>query len=176
NIRGLIEKAKKAHAEFLRLAGLTLKPVRQKKGFMEILEKENPELLTQYEEIYGDNNIYGHPNTSKTVNVMKLGHKLLKEYGLPDQMPRYIPEGRIKRNLRVAEHLFYIEYLTKYIHGWKRESVALNKAAHIIDKYPRDIGNLSEEELLKLGIEAWLIPEIQAFLQTGSCPLWQKVF
>ncbi|MFX1255014.1 MAG: radical SAM protein [Promethearchaeota archaeon] len=176
NIRTLVEKAKNAKAEFFVPAGLTLKPERQKNEFIEVLKKEKPELLELYHEIYGQNNIYGHPDTRKTVNVIKLGHEILKDYGIPNRVPRYIPEGRIKSNLRVAEHLFQLDYMATYIHGWKQKAQALNRAANSVDRLSQDITTLSAEDMMNLGIEQWIIPEITTFLQTGSSELWQQLF
>lgn len=176
NLRRLIEKAKKAGAEFFRPAGLTLKPGRQKNEFYNLLAINNPELIDKYHSIYGDNNIYGHPDPTRVVNIMKFGHELLKEYRLPDNMPRYVPEGRIKNNLKVAEHLFYIDYLATYIHGWKIKAHELNKAANIVDKLSQDIQGLTSTNLLQLGISQWIIPEIQTFLDSGSSNLFNSLF
>ena len=117
-----------------------------------------------------------NPDTRKTVNVIKLGHEILKDYGIPNRVPRYIPEGRIKSNLRVAEHLFQLDYMATYIHGWKQKAQALNRAANSVDRLSQDITTLSVEEMMNLGIEEWIVPEITTFLQTGSSELWQQLF
>ncbi|MFX1511471.1 MAG: radical SAM protein [Promethearchaeota archaeon] len=143
NIRVLAIKAKEVSAEFFMPAGLTLKPVRQKKEFMNVIKTHFPNLVPLYESIYKSNSPYGHPDISKTRNVAQIGHKICYELGLPDRIPRFIPDGYITSNLEIGEKLFEIAYLIRwvYLRSYKK-SKSFSEAGYILENLDKDIKDL----------------------------------
>ncbi|MFX0117396.1 MAG: radical SAM protein, partial [Candidatus Hodarchaeota archaeon] len=127
NIKAIVHQAKQAKAKFLLHGSMTLKPG-HKENFLQVIAEKFPELHAAYELMYEksfspDPRFYHFPNLRT--------HELCKEYGVPEWIPRYIPEGRIAENLLGAAHLWEISYMYHW-HG-DRNSGVFSKAGHYIN-------------------------------------------
>ncbi|MFX0170505.1 MAG: radical SAM protein [Candidatus Hodarchaeota archaeon] len=150
NIREIIYKSKEVGAEYVLPAGLTLKPGRNKKEYLNVIQLNFPDLLPLYKELYGNNNKYGTPKISKKfINVTKLAHEICRKIGVPDRIPRYIPPGVYNINYLVSTILYDLAYYYQWVSEQSWRSVApFSKTASIIESYPKDINKLSKKELI----------------------------
>jgi len=60
NVSSIYQRAKEVNAQFVNCAGLTLKPGRSKNEFMNALRVNYPDIYPKYEQLYGNENKYGH--------------------------------------------------------------------------------------------------------------------
>jgi DNA repair photolyase len=145
NMQALYEQAKKAGAEFVYCWGLTLKPGRNKEEFLNTVNVHFPQLFPEYQRLYGNNNKYGHIDVTQfkkmglarpEVKGYILGHK----YNMPYTAERYIPEGRIKTNLRVSEVLHKVAYIKGCLLQAPQSEVRhLYQTAHVLEEFHTDI-------------------------------------
>ncbi len=168
NMQYIYDTAQKVKAEFVYCWGLTLKPGRSKKEFLYTIKEHFPSLLPKYERLYGNNSKYGHVDRTQfkkmglvypEIKGFKLGYRLQ----LPYTAERFIPEGRIATNLKIAA------VLTKmaYIKGCILQSLPtrpLYEAAHFLEKYHKDVAALTGAEMKKLPIAKEVHPYINEFV------------
>ena len=152
NIQAIYKKAREVKAEFVYCSGLTLKPGRSKNEFMQTLLKHYPEIYPKYEELYGNNNKYGHLdyNVFKEMNLVWpeiKGFKYSYEYNLGYTADRYVPDGRIYTNLKLSELLRKIVFIkSSILHDSKFDVQNFGKAANYIETSQKDFGELEESE------------------------------
>ena len=148
NLRSLLKLAKDNKAEYALIAGLTLKPG-NRELFFEKFSKYYPNLIEPYSKIFPENNTYGTPKSiSGLKNVMKIGHYLCEEYGIKPRIPRYIPQGCLINNYRLAENLEYYLYYNQYISNLLTsfEKKDLRKAICKIENLSTDIKEIDEQD------------------------------
>jgi DNA repair photolyase len=179
NIETLLQWASQSKAEHALIAGLTLKPGNRELFFKEFLIKEFPQYLDQYKLLFPENNTYGIPKFEKVKinNVMAIGHDLCKKYNISPRIKRYIPEGRIKTNYLLAEHLHYVHYLFQWL-GKKspnKDVYIIPKFACTLQEHPIDLSNVSPFDRRKLfnGSE-FLHRIVDQFLETGDSEIRKK--
>jgi DNA repair photolyase len=179
NINTLLKWASGSKAEHALIAGLTLKPGNRELFFKEFLAKHFPQYLDQYKLIFPENNTYGIPRTDKVKinNVMAIGHELCKKYTISPRIKRYIPEGRMESNYRVAEHLYYIHYLFQWVgkNCPNTQIFSIPKFACALQEHMKDLSKISASERRNLfeGLE-FLHRIVDEFLQTGVSSLRKK--
>jgi len=174
NIGAIYRKAKEVNAEFIYCWGLTLKPGRNRNQFMSTIQQHFPNLYPKYEKLYGNNDKYGVLD-HKVFEEFHLiwpeirGYKYGYELDLDYTAKRYVPEGRIQSNLKVAELLHRLAYLKSFfIKSSKNEIRQLNNSAKIINELEIDISKLPETRLAKLGVDKIIYPYINEFLREGK--------
>ncbi|MHA1400588.1 MAG: radical SAM protein [Candidatus Heimdallarchaeaceae archaeon] len=181
NMNGIFKNAVEVKAEFVITWGLTLKPGRNKNEFMKTLRKHYPELAPKYELLYSNNSKYGEvdPNQFKNLGLIWpeiKGYKLSYENGLGYCADRYIPEGANKTNLQASEVLLKIGHLKGYILGASRQEVqALNKASMYLEKFEKDIANLSVEEFYCLPFSKMVFPILEEYLEKKESLYLKKI-
>ena len=176
NMNAIYSKAKAADASFVYAMGLTLKPGRNKNEYFTTIQEHFPELLSKYETLYSNNNKYGVINTRAMLEfgVPRAEVKTFKyaqKYGIPYTVPRYIPKGRIKSNLQIAEVLAKVAHLKDIIFNAFNEAGALSKAAYFFETYPKDIFTLQKEEIKALPISKIAFPYLVDFFMNGKSTL-----
>lgn len=174
NLHTIFKKAKKAGAEYVLVGGLTLKPGRNKTEFLSQIERNYPNLYSKYSRLYSNDNKWGHPdnNIAKElglINPTAVGFELGKEYGIPTRMPRYIPEGRIAANLKIATILFRIAFVVKHRPPFWQKTGDFYKAAYYLESLSKDIFDLSSTEINSLDVSKRVLPYIKQFLKTETC-------
>ncbi|MHA1971680.1 MAG: radical SAM protein [Candidatus Hodarchaeales archaeon] len=179
NMVKIFQMARDSHAEYVILSGLTLKPGRNKSEYLNTIKNNFPELYNSYTELYGNDDRYGNPDYTKIRELkvedpIKKGIKFGHEYNVPVRMPRYVPEGRIKDNLRISTILFRISYFKTYYH-YEKKYFTLRKAAHFIETYNKDLGKLSKTEIKKLPIDKNSIQFISEVLDTGGSSYLESI-
>lgn len=151
NLRSIIQKAKEFKANFILPGSLTLKPGRNKDEFISVIRQNYSNLLPIYEEMYGNNNKYGIPDSRQTkLNIYKLVHELCRKNNIPDRIPRYIPPGVIRHNFYVSTILFNLAYYYQWVAEKPSWSVSpFIKAAEAIESLSSDILKLDKFKLMK---------------------------
>ncbi len=159
NMKAIYNQAKEVGAEFIYCWGLTLKPGRNKREFINTVEKNFPDLLPKYTKLYSNEDKYGNLDTEafKEFNLIWpeiKGYKLGYELGLDYTSKRYVPEGRIHFNLRITEILHRIAYLKSlFIKSSKYEISKLNQASRIINNTEEDVSKMDEKNLKEIGVD-----------------------
>ena len=172
NMQGIYATAKKVKAEFVYCWGLTLKPGRSKQEFLYTVKKHFPSLLPKYKKLYGNNHTYGHCDVDQ-FKKMGLEYPEIKGYriGYQLQMPytaeRFIPEGRIATNLKIAEVLLKMAYIKGYILQ-ESQTRSLYEAAHFLEEYQKDLGLLTSAAVKRLPPTKEVHEYINEFVSTKS--------
>jgi DNA repair photolyase len=144
NIQAIYQRAKDVGTEFIYSSGLTLKPGRSKNEFMHTLKQFNPDIYEKYEQLYGNNNKYGHLDVEqfkkfKLKRPIATGYKYGYELGIDYCAKRYAPEGQIASNIHLSEILHRIAYLKNNIVPTpKYEISSFNKAARMVETSKKD--------------------------------------
>jgi len=177
NMRGIIKESKRADSEFVLFAGLTLKPGRQKRHFLETVRRNNLVKLARIRDLYSNENRYGAPVWSEVpVNVMTLGHKLCLDEEVNPRSVRHHCPGEYEPNHMVLQAMLDIKYWMSTLLGkGKREWSRFQALASRIEsglpnlKMALDMGKLQDV------IEPSLLSDVQEILETGSCELYRRI-
>ena len=141
---------------------------------MNIISVNYPDFYPKYQKLYGNNNKYGHLDYDafKEMNLVwpeLRGYKYGYELGLGYTAERYVPEGRIKSNLKISELLRKIAFLKGSIMHDSRFVVQnYGKAANFMEKTQRDISELDEEDFESMPVPSNTKPIIKEFALNGS--------
>ncbi|MHA1157049.1 MAG: radical SAM protein [Candidatus Heimdallarchaeota archaeon] len=181
NVSSIYQRAKEVNAQFVNCAGLTLKPGRSKNEFMNALRVNYPDIYPKYEQLYGNENKYGHLDYEqfKKLNLVWpeiKGYKYGYELGLSFVADRYVPDGRMATNLKIAELLLKISYIKRnVIHDSKFEIQDFNKASHLVENSTRDFGLLEDDEFSEISISKSVRSIIQEYVEQGKSSYLQKL-
>jgi DNA repair photolyase len=177
NMQEIYNQAKSVDSEFVYCWGLTLKPGRSKREFLNTIERHFPELYLKYVKLYNNNDRYGNLDVNQfkkmglTWPEVK-GFKLGYENDLGYCVKRYIPKGRIEINLRASETLIKIAHLKGNIlqeYSSKPRLIRkLYEAARFLETYQQDITMIKKENCNKLPISKEVKPYLIDFIIRGS--------
>ncbi|MHA2369596.1 MAG: radical SAM protein [Candidatus Hodarchaeales archaeon] len=165
NLKAIVQKAQWADAKFLVHGSMTLKPG-HKEPYLRIIADKFPELLTPYELMYEksfspDPKIYHFPSLRV--------HELCKKHGVPEWIPRYVPEGRIAENLLGAAHLWAIGWM--YFWRGNKEGGVFTKAGYTVNGLERPWSSFR-----RLSLPKRIVETLQAFKKTRTSPIYQTVY
>jgi DNA repair photolyase len=176
NMKEIYHQAKSVDSEFVYCWGLTLKPGRSKREFLDTIETHFPKLYPKYVQLYGNNDRYGNLDVNQ-FKIMGLtwpevkGFKLGYELGLRYCAKRYVPKGRIETNLRASEALIKIAYLKGNIIQEKsakpRLIRKLYQTAKFLETYQKDHTKIKKENLNKFPISKEVKPYLIDFIERG---------
>ncbi len=172
NMLSLAKEAKKAHAEFIMFAGLTLKPGRQKDYFFNVVRKRVSHAHDLLQQIYANNHIYGHPIFELLpTNVMIQGYKICQEVGISDRSIRHMMPNEPKPNVQVLNALLDLVFYRSMTLSQPRRT--WQKYLDLAVQIEKGVDNL--EKLQKLGqlgtrlqISPPMIEVIEEILKTGT--------
>jgi len=104
------------------------------------------------------------------------GYKYGYELGLSFVADRYVPDGRMATNLKIAELLLKISYIKRnVIHDSKFEIQDFNKASHLVENSTRDFGLLEDDEFSEISISKSVRSIIQEYVEQGKSSYLQKL-
>ncbi|OLS29156.1 MAG: hypothetical protein HeimAB125_22950 [Candidatus Heimdallarchaeota archaeon AB_125] len=181
NVTSIYKTAKEVGAEFIYCWGLTLKPGRNKNQFMTTIQKHFPDYYPKYKELYGNEDKYGNLDSKKFEEMGLVwpeirGYKLGYEMGLDYSSTRYVPEGRIENNLKIAELLHRLAYLKSFfIKSSKYEIRQLNNSAKILNELSRGFSTLNLTERNKLDIDKVVLPYLEEFISVGKSKTLEEI-
>jgi len=174
NMNTIFKQAKEANAEYILVGGMTLKPGRNKKEFLNMIKQNYPDLLDSYITLYSNENKYGQPDKNQIknlglINPVIKAYQYCKRYKIPIRMPRYIPEGRIDTNIRISTILFHLAIIKALRPPIWYNTYPFQEAAQFIDSYNIDLQELSKNQINALPISEKVLPYVFEFLETRRC-------
>jgi DNA repair photolyase len=177
NIEKITSKCAEIGVDYIIYAGLTLKPG-NKAIFYKFIQQEFPRLEGLYHSLYDSASKYGSAveiENYKSTDLMTKTHEISKKYGIPDRMPRYIPEGANKTNLRVSEVLQNMIFHEQWIKGTSWFKLKHYYAtAHSLETFPIDIKNYSLDQIQQeLGLSRKMSEIIHEIISTGTTESYQ---
>jgi DNA repair photolyase len=146
NLETVVKKTAENGGKFVLAAGLTMSGA-QATYFLEALKRHDPGLTEKYEELYG-----GAYSPADAQYVGKIGLKvrdLCAKHGIRDRMPRYIPDGPLATNKRIAEDIFKKCYQMELECAPSYKVWAYRRAGWAVDELDRDIFALYKERGVK---------------------------
>lgn len=172
NMLGLANEAKKAGAEFILFAGMTLKPGRQKDYFFNVVRRQVPQVYDDLQKIYANNHTYGHPIFNLLpVHPGLQGRIVCQKIGISDRSVRHMPPGEPEANVQVINRLLDLVYYRQIILGKPRNMwKPYQDFAIKIEKGVEDLRNLSDQDLLeeRLGISSKMAQVTKDILKHGT--------
>ena len=102
SIARLVDQAAEVGVDFLCFGGLTLRPGRQKQGYLEVIRETSPDLLAGYHKVYGSNRASGAADPRYYDRVNHRFLEAMARHGLPARAPRRLFQGQIPRYAEAA--------------------------------------------------------------------------
>jgi len=162
NLETVVKKTAENGGKFVLAAGLTMSGA-QASYFLEALRRHDPELIEKYKRLYE-----GAYSPADAQYVGKIGLKvrdLCAKHGIRDRMPRYVPDGPLATNKRIAEDIFNRCYQIELECAPSYNVWAYRRAGWAVDELDRDIFALYKERGVK-GLETLpsIGPSLAAFI------------
>lgn len=165
-----IKKAKEINLDFIIFSGMTLKEGKQKKYFLKILQKNYPDLISEYHNIY-KKDIWGKPTEEYHKSIHNTFNNLSKKYKIPRRIPPYLFKDILSENDYIFVILEHIDYLLQ-LEGKKS---SYRWAANSILKLNRPLSEIKEDLRILNGIGPKTEKIILEIINTGSSTLYEKL-
>jgi DNA repair photolyase len=173
NMKGLTKRAKDVGSEFILFAGMTLKPGRQKRYFLDTIREYFPERFEKINNIYSNNNRFGQPVVKRLpVDVMVIGHGICASVGIRNLSIRHSVPGEYQTNTKALRKLLEtIFYMGSILRKPRRLVMPFYELAVEIERGTPEIGQVLESDYLKkrYHIDSKLGVEIESIIKTGTC-------
>jgi hypothetical protein len=175
HLEDVVRATQEHGGSFVLAGGMTLEGV-QAERTLAAARRLDPELETRMRQ-HNRGQAAGKPdNGSPRAYNARLGlmvRELCARHGLKDRMPRYVGQGPLSLNKRMAERLFLKTYDLELELANKYRIWAYRKAAWVVDEWPDSIADLyrarGESGLRTLpGIGQSLAQEIARWLQEDA--------
>ncbi len=144
-----VVRATKDHGgAFVLAGGMTMAGVQAQRTFA-AAQRLNPELETRWRQSYklnGNGKINYGPPREYCARLGLLVRELCERHGLKDRMPRYIGNGPLAINKRIAEKLFLKTYDLELEQAQAYRIWAYRKAAWTIDEWSESVAKIYHEE------------------------------
>ena len=166
----IIKKAKEINLDFIVFSGMTLKEGKQKKYFFNVLQKNYPELIPDYCNIY-KNDFWGRPIDEYQKSINNNFNNLSKKYKIPRRIPPFLFKDILSENDYVFVILEHLDYLMQ-LEGKKS---SFRWVANSILKLNRPISEMQDELRKIKGIGPKTEKIILELINTGSSSLYDKL-
>ena len=169
NLEQVVKTTRDSGGSFVLAGNLTLSGY-QKERYLDVVSRNYPELITEYDRLYRGN--YA-PSGHYWVQIANKVRELCYKHGIKDRMSRWIPPGPLALNKRIAEALFLKVYDLELAVANLNKIWAYRKAAWSVDELDEGI----EEIYAARGIQGLsaipnigkhLAMEIKAILEDRS--------
>ncbi|MFW9853549.1 MAG: radical SAM protein [Candidatus Thorarchaeota archaeon] len=175
NLACIIETAKTTDAEFILPSGLTLKPGKNKREFINVIQRHFPTLMPLYQELYGNNNRYGIADGTKIqgINISALAHEMCRKWKIPDRMPRYIPTEVYQTNYLVSTVLANLAYYLQWVREepWIKTKLFI-EAGNQIEAMDTDIRELPYRKVrARFKLNEEITDIVREVIETGHSSL-----
>jgi len=111
DIDRLVRMVKEVRADFMLFsAGMTMRDD-QAVWFLKELGREFPDLVPEFERLYGFSNVGGEysgsyePDREYTARISRMVAGIMRQHEIPYRIPRYLPDDHRRENYRIAEKL-----------------------------------------------------------------------
>jgi hypothetical protein len=171
SIEQLVSREKKEGASFVLVSGLTLRD-RQKDYYYQKLKEKYPDLIPEYDKIYGEGGYSPNQEYMEKLNLTIL--QVCRKYEMPPRIPHKLFHGKIGIKDEISHVLSQICYLLELM---GKKGSAYRKAANQVFKTTEDITKLSKEgritEIPAVGEKIGKI--IDEVIQTGKSEYYLKL-
>ncbi|MCD4744750.1 MAG: radical SAM protein [Bacteroidales bacterium] len=169
-IEEAIIKAKEINLDFIIFGGMTLKDGKQKNYFFNMLEKNHPELITEYQNIYKGSK-WGEA-TKEYYNLLYMTfHQIAKKYKIPTRIPPDLYNDILIENDLVIVILEQIDYFLKS----EGKTSPYGYAAYSISKLKQPLSTMKRELQNTKGVGRTTERIILEILETGSSSYYKKL-
>lgn len=167
-----VKKAKNAGIDFVIFGGMTLKKGLQKNYFLDFLEKNFPELLPRFEDIYSYENQWGAPKQEYIGKVENAFCDIANRYGMPKRIPSNLYRSLVTKSELIILMLEQLDYLVK-LQGKKSP---YGYASYALSSLGKSIEECSYDDLIRMkGIGPFTANIIQEIVKTGKCDYYEKM-
>jgi DNA repair photolyase len=177
NLMSLAKRSRESSAEFILFAGMTLKPGRQKRHFLEKVKRIIPESNYLIEKLYSNNDKYGRPIASELpVDIMAISPNICAQAGIRWISVRHSCPSEFRVNTVVLQKMLEIIFLLsstlkKPRNIWKPY---YDLAVKIEQGLP-DISRIFESNDSKYATINVLEEDIQQIIKTGTCHTYKSL-
>lgn len=168
-----VSSAKENRAGYILAGTMTMRDA-QAAHFCAILEMHFPELVERYKKLYRR----GYEPDGRYMGVLhKKVQALCRQYGVPNHVPRYIPDVVLKKNIEVSTMLFMIAYFL----GFERENrytvQTYQRLASAIENMDENLIDLHRDNTLDTipGIGKNVVDNIREFIESGHSPYLREL-
>jgi len=165
-----IKKASEIGIDFVIFGGMTLKKGRQKDYFMNVLEKNYPNLIVNYENIY-KNDKWGGTIPEYYSSINDTFSYASRKYQINKRIPPYLFKDFLSENDLVMMILEHIDYLLKL----KGKKSPYGFAAYSISKLDKPLSSMKYNLKKIKGVGNVTEQIIWEILDTGSCKYYEKL-
>jgi len=174
NIENVVKKAADAGAKYiLHGAGMSLRS-NQRIRFLELLEKNWPELIKKYERLYRTSE---SPSNEYVVAISRKAFDFCRKFNIPDYISFPDFKRPLKENFDVANLLLLIAYFKEMRAGDPYAAWAYHRAAQNIEELEEKIREVhAKNDLMKIpAVGESLAKTIAEFLDTGKCEKLERL-
>ena len=160
NLEAVVKKTAENGGKFVLAAGLTMSGA-QAAYFLEALKRHDIELVQKYEDLYTGS--YSPLDRQYLGKISLKVRDLCAKHGISDRMPRYVADGPLATNKRIAEEIFNRCYQLELECAPSYKIWTHKRAGWTVDELDADILTLYKKHGMK-GLEA--LPNIGPSLAT----------
>lgn len=165
-----IRKASETGVDFIIFGGMTLKDGKQKEYFLKALNKNYPELITEYHHIYRGNK-WGNAIDEYYASINTTFDIIARKYKMPKRVPLNLFKDILSENDLVIVILEHIDYLLKL----QGKHSPYGYAAYSISQIKEPLSSVKGELLKIKGIGKTTEGIIREILEKGSSSYYEKL-
>ncbi len=169
-IQEVIRKANEEGIDFIIFGGMTLKRGRQQDYFYNVLKKNYPKLISEYQKIYLGNK-WGEATRKYYGEINRIFDKAAKKYRIPIRIPAFLFKDILNKNDLVVVVLEQLDYLLK-IRGAKSP---YGYAAYSISKLKEPLSTIKGKLRELKGVGKTTEGIILEILETGTSSYYKKL-
>jgi DNA repair photolyase len=172
NLMQLAKRAKEVKSEFIIFAGLTIKPGRQKKYFLNEIQKKFPETYKPINDLYINNNKFGNPIFGKIpLDVMALSPHICDKVGIRWLSIRHGCPGEFDSNLNVLNRILEILFLMSSLLRKPRNQWMKYHDLTVQLEYglPELKTLIESNDLDKYQTVKYFVDEVEEIFEKGTC-------
>lgn len=170
-IEKVFQKAKEIGVDYIIFSGMTMKDGRQKHYFLNVLKKNYPDLITEYQHIFQSNE-WGQATDEYYASIHQTFLPIAKKYKIPIRMPLHLFSDLLEKNDLVEVVLGHIDYLCK-IQG---RSSPYGYAAYSISQLKQPLSSMRGQLQKLKGVGPRTEQIIVEILNTGKSTYLEEIF
>ncbi len=171
-IEQTLRAGKNAGVDFAIFGTLTLKEGQQKDYFMNFIDKYIPDLSTQFDIIYEQNNKWGQANSQYVESANYVFDKIASSLKIPKRIPPRLLINVLNINDLVVVVLEYLDYLLKL----KNKQNPYGYAAFKLSQVEQSLRNLTVSQISGInGVGNVTAKIVQEVLKTGTSSYLEKL-
>ena len=177
NLRNLAKRSRDSGAEFILLAGMTMKPGRQKRHFLETVKRNFFDRHEAIEHLYSNNDVYGHPKvTELPVDIMAISPGICAEAGMRWLSVRHGCPNEYSHNTVVLRKMLEILFiLSSTLKAPRSKWKPYYDLAIELEQGLPDISLIVDSKESKYAAVRVLQKDVQQIVKTGTCDTYETL-